>query len=64
MSDNVPVSIWRDTDGLTEYSNTGVEDIVDTSDVNLVDTDGVDVVDTGVTATLIPSTTWTEDDSQ
>ncbi len=59
----VPVTIWRDPDGLTEYGSEGVNDIVDTLGNNLVDTVGNQIVDTGVTATLIPSTTWEEDDS-
>lgn len=63
MSTDVPVSIWRDTDGLTDYSSGDVSYIVDTLGINLVDTAGIGIVDTGVVATLIPSTIWEEDDS-
>lgn len=64
MATDVPVTIWRDTDGLSEYSNEGANDIVDTLDNNLVDINGNNIVDTGVVRTRIPSTEWVEDDSQ
>jgi len=63
MSTNVPVTNWRNADGLGEYSNTGAEDIVDTTGASLVDTQGVQIVDTGVTFTMTPATIWEEDDS-
>jgi len=63
MAVNVPVTIYRDTNGLTEYSSDGVNDIVDTLGNNLVDPSGNQVVDTGVVATLIPATSWEKDDS-
>lgn len=63
MSVNTPVTIWRDTDGLTEYGSDVPDYIVDTSSFYLVDTTGDYVVDTGVTAQLIPATVWEEDDS-
>lgn len=63
MSVDVPVTVWRDTNGLTEYSTEAANDIVDTLDNNLVDTVGNQIVDTGVVATLIPATAWEEDDS-
>lgn len=63
MATNVPVSVWRDTDGLSEYSSTGVYDIDDPSGVFLVDPSGVNIVDTGVLATMIPASVWKEDDS-
>lgn len=63
MATNVPVTIWRSTDGLSEYNNEGAEDIVDILDVNLVDIEDTDVIDTGVIRILIPSTIWEEDDS-
>jgi len=62
MSVNVPVTVYRNTNGLTEFTNEGINDIVDSSANNLVDTDGNDIVDTGVVATLIPPTTYEEND--
>lgn len=62
MPVNVPVTIWRDPNGLTEYSGSGVYDIDDPSGVLLVDTNSDNIVDTGVLATLIPSTEWVEND--
>lgn len=64
MSVGTPQTIWRDTDGLTEYSNGGINDIVDNLGNNLVDTLTNQIVDTGVVAALIPSTIWEEDDSR
>lgn len=63
MSVDVPATVWRDTNGLSEYSNTGVDYIVDPSATYLVDPSGTYIVDTGVTATLIPATVWSQDDS-
>lgn len=63
MSTGVPVSIWRDTNGLTEYSTEGENYIVDTLGNNLVDTLSNFIVDTGIIATLIPPTTWVENDA-
>lgn len=64
MSVNTPVSVWRDTQGLSEYSNSGVYNIVDTTATFLVDPSGVFIVDTGVLATIIPSTIWSENESR
>lgn len=58
-----PDTQWRPQDGLSEFSNTGVNNIVDNLGVFLVDPSGVFIVDTGVSETLIPGTEWTEDDS-
>lgn len=63
MPVDVPQTVWRNTDGLTEYSNGGVYNIDDPSDVYLVDPSGVFIVDTGVVASLIPASVWAEDDS-
>lgn len=63
MAVDVPQTVWRDTNGLSEYSNTGVDYIVDTTSFYLVDTLGFYIVDTGVTENLIPATVWEEDDS-
>lgn len=62
MSVNIPATIYRNTNGLTEYSTEEANDLVDTLGINLVDTLGIQIVDTGVIATLIPSTTWEEND--
>lgn len=62
MAVDVPVTIWQTTEGLTEFSNGGVFNIVDPSSVFLVDPSGVFIVDTGVIATLIPATEWAEND--
>lgn len=63
MSVNAPATIWQDTQGLTEFSNTSPFNIVDSLGVFLVDPSAVFIVDTGVIATGIPATVWTEDDS-
>jgi hypothetical protein len=63
MSVDVPVTVWRATNGLTEFNSGDTYNIDDPSSVFLVDPSGVFIVDTGVTATLIPSTAWAEDDS-
>lgn len=63
MATNVPVSVWRDTDGLSEYTNEGAYYIDDTAGFYLTDPSGFYIVDTGVIATLIPDTVWEEDDS-
>lgn len=63
MATDVPVTIWQPTDGNSDFSYSGVNSIVDTTGTNLVDTTGVQIVDTGVTQTMIPATTWTEDDA-
>lgn len=63
MSTNVPRTIWQPTNGLSELSNGGVYNIVDTVVNFLVDPSGVFIVDTGVINTLIPATEWAEDDS-
>jgi hypothetical protein len=63
MPVNVPVTVYRDTSGLTEFSSESPNDIVDTLGNDLVDPSGNQIVDTGVIATLIPATAWTEDDS-
>lgn len=62
MPVNVPVTVYRSTNGLTEFTNEGANDIVDTLGNNLVDTLGNQIVDTGVVATLIPATAWEEND--
>lgn len=64
MSTDVPVSIWQDNAGNTEFSNIGVDSIVDPSGTFLVDPSGVFIVDTGVLRTPIPATIWAEDDSK
>lgn len=56
-------SIWRPTNGLSEFGNRSADNIVDPSGVFLVDPSGVFIIDTGVTETLIPSTIWEENDS-
>jgi hypothetical protein len=59
----VPVTVYRDTIGLAEYSNAGANNIVDTVGNNLVDTLGNQIVDTGVVRTMIPATTWAENNA-
>lgn len=63
MSVNAPATVWRNTNGLTEYSSESANDIADTLGNNLVDTLGNQIIDTGVIATLIPATAWEQDDS-
>lgn len=62
MAVNVPVTEWRDTPGLTEFSNQGVCYIVDPSATYLVDPSSTFIVDTGVIENLIPATIWSEND--
>lgn len=63
MTVNVPATVWQPTDGNSEFSNTGANNIVDTLSNFLVDPSGNFVIDTGVTQTPIPATVWAEDDS-
>lgn len=63
MSVGLPATVYRSIDGLSEFSNEGANDVVDTLGNNLVDTAGNQIVDTGVVQTLLPATEWTEDDS-
>lgn len=63
MSTTVPASIWRQTDGNSEASNPGVSEIVDAAGAFLVDASGNFIADSGSVLTLIPSTTWAEDNS-
>lgn len=58
-----PVTIWKNPNGLGEYSGTSPVDIIDTTGAFLVDTSSNNVIDTGVTFTNIPATVWTQDDS-
>lgn len=62
MSTNVPATIYRNTDGLTEYTSEEHNYIVDSLGDFLVDPLGDYIVDTGVVATLIPDTIWIEND--
>lgn len=64
MPVNEPATIWQSMDGLSEFSSTNLINITDTTGANLTDPSGVIVTDTGVVNTRIPSTIWTEDDSQ
>lgn len=63
MAVDVPVSIWQSTDGLSDFSNTGANNIVDTLGNYLVDPSGNFIVDTGVIQFRIPATEWEQDDS-
>jgi flagellar basal body rod protein FlgG len=63
MAVNIPQTVWRSTDGLTEYSSDGANYLIDTTNFYLVDTTGYYLVDTGVVENLIPATAWEEDDS-
>lgn len=63
MSTNVPQTVWRDTNGLTEYSGGAIRYIVDTLGAFLVDPSATFIIDTGVIADLIPATVWEENDS-
>ncbi len=57
---SVPATVWRN-DG--EYSPTSAADVVDSVGVFLADTDGNLVVDTALTATPLPSTVWSKNES-
>lgn len=61
--ETAPVSLWRPTDGHSDFSNDGVAFIVDPSRNFLVDTIRNNIVDTGVVESEIPATDWIEDDS-
>lgn len=60
---NVPLTIWRPTNGNGEAVTVTQSDIVDTTGAFLVDTTGAFVVDTGVDFNPIPQTVWSQDDS-
>jgi hypothetical protein len=64
MAGGLPVTVWRDQQGIIDYGSDGVNNIVDIDDNYLVDINGNFVVDTGVTAAMVPATIWSEDDSQ
>ena len=58
-----PATIWRATNGLSEFSGESANNIVDTNGDFLVDPSLVFIVDTGVLESLIPRTVWEEDGS-
>lgn len=62
-AETTPASEWRPTDGLSEFSNEGPNNIVDTLGVFLVDPSAVFIVDTGVIE-MIPDTEWIENDGE
>lgn len=63
MATDVPVSIWRTTDGLTDNEYTGINFIVDSLGDYLVDPDDDFIIDTGVAMPIIPASVWVEDDA-
>lgn len=63
MATDIPVTVWQNTSGFGEFTNTGAQSIVDTTSTSLVDTAGIQIVDTGVTFTQIPQSVWSENDS-
>lgn len=63
MSVNVPVTVWRKTDGLDENVFGGPYDIADPQGDHLVDTVGNQIVDTGIEMNVTPTTIWSENDS-
>ena len=64
MSTSVPTTAWTDPKREVEFTSGTAQSIADTTGQLLVDTAGVSVVDTGITATYMPATVWTEDDSE
>lgn len=60
MSVGLPATVYRSTDGLSEWNSEAANNIVDTLGNNLVDTVGNQIVDTGVVKHRIPSTIWGE----
>lgn len=64
MPVNVPVTIWRPTNGNGEAVSVGVSGLVDLTASTLVDLTGSPLVSTGTDFTLVPQTIWTQDDSR
>lgn len=62
MSVNVPVSIWRTTDGNTDNVYTGITFVVDENADNLVDPSGIYIIDTGILMPSVPVSVWEEND--
>jgi len=56
----LPATEWRDTQGLREFSQRGIANIVDKNGDNLIDTNDNYVVDTGIESRNIPATVWEE----
>lgn len=56
-------TVWRATNGLSDFGSTSPSNIVDTLGDFLVDSLGIFVVDTGIINTLIPPTVWEEDNT-
>ena len=63
MAQDVPVSIWRTTDGLSDNVYTGINFIVDPQGNYLVDPSDNFIIDTGVAMPGVPVSVWTESDS-
>lgn len=59
----IPVSIWRTTDGLSDTVYTGLNFIVDTMGNFLVDPEGNFIIDTGLEMPGTPASIWEEDNS-
>lgn len=59
---DIPVTVWKPSDGNGEYIDDSVNDIVDPSGNFLVDPSGNNIVDTGQTFVQTPSTVWISSD--
>lgn len=64
MAVDVPVSIWRKTNGQNDNVYTGITYVVDTDDFYLVDPDDNYIIDTGIEMPKTPISVWIEDDSR
>lgn len=58
-----PQTIWRPTDGNSEFSVTGNPNIDTESGLDLITQSSLNLVTEDSSATLIPSTVWAEDQS-
>lgn len=59
---DIPATIWRTQDGLTDTVYTGITYIVDELGNNLADPNNDLIVDTGLTMPLVPKTVWKENE--
>lgn len=57
---NDPATLWKPANGKGEYTDVGVNNIIDPLGNFLVDPQGNFVVDTGQLFTQIPATLWTD----
>lgn len=62
MATNVPVTIWRPTDGESEMGQSDSENITTLSGLNITTLSGNELIVGPGSYTPKPTTVWTEDD--